>query len=562
VTPYEVKAKLDELLALPAETEWVEFKQASNNFHFPDLGKYFSALSNEACLKGQPWAWLVFGVQDKPKQVVGTQYRPNRADLDNLKKEIADKTSNRITFEEIYVLIRAEGRVIMFQIPPAAAGVPTAWEGHYYGRDGESLGPLNILEIEQIRQRGAQADWSRQVCEDATLDALDPLAIAKARDQYSRKHPEKAAEVASWDDMTFLNKAKVLINCRVTNAAIVLLGKEESEALLSPAVARITWVLRDPDGTDRDYAHFGPPFLLNTDAVFARIRNLTYRHLRDNSLFPTEISKYDPWVIREALHNCVAHQDYRLRGRVNLVEEQDSLLFTNLGEFIPRTVRHVIEQDAPPEHYRNPFLAAAMVNLNMIDTIGSGIKRMFTTQWRRFFPLPDYDLSEPQKVKVRVLGKVLDENYVRVLMSQTNLDLVEVMALDKVQKRQEVSDEEFRLLKTKGLIEGRRPNLYVAAQIAAVTGDKSSYIKNRAFDKAHYKGMVLAFLKKYGSASRREIDDLLMSKLSDALDEAQKRTRIKNLLYEMNATDGTIRAEGPRKSTRWVLANPANEGTS
>jgi ATP-dependent DNA helicase RecG len=66
---------LQELLALPDETEWVEFKEAKNSFDSNDLGRYFSALSNEACLKGKICGWLVFGVRHKPRTVVGSQYR-------------------------------------------------------------------------------------------------------------------------------------------------------------------------------------------------------------------------------------------------------------------------------------------------------------------------------------------------------------------------------------------------------------------------------------------------------------------------------------------------------
>src|SRR5438105_3560323 len=90
-----------------------------------------------------------------------------------------------------------------------------------------------------------------------------------------------------------------------------------------------------------------------------------------------------------------------LNGHINVVEQDDALLFTNLGGFIPRSVEQVIDMDAPPDQYRNPFLAQAMVELNMIDTIGSGIRRVFATQRWRYFPLPDYDLSDPQRVKVR-----------------------------------------------------------------------------------------------------------------------------------------------------------------
>src|SRR5208337_5303378 len=101
--------------------------------------------------------------------------------------------------------------------------------------------------------------------------------------------------------------------------------------------------------------------------VLQKIRNLTIRLLPSGTLFPHEVAQYDPWVMRETLHNCIAHHDYTLGGRINVVETPDKLFFTNLGFLIPGTVEEMIRSDAPPEIYRNPFLLQAMVNLNMID---------------------------------------------------------------------------------------------------------------------------------------------------------------------------------------------------
>jgi ATP-dependent DNA helicase RecG len=545
--------KLSELLALPAETEWLEFKKAARSFHFDKLGQYFSALSNEARLKRQEAGWLIFGVQDHPRKIVGSDFRRNRADLDNLKKEIADQTSNRLTFIEIHELHLPEGRVVMFEIPPARPGEPTAWKGHYYGRDGESIGPLNPHEHELIRLL-TQPDWSGEICPNASLTDLDPAAIARARELFKAKYPNLAAEVEKWKDETFLNKAKVLKSGKITTTAIILLGREEAEYHLESAIARISWILRDQGGMENDYQHFGPPFLLNSDRLFNRIRNLTYRYMRDHSLFPVEITQYDAWVIRELLHNCIAHQDYALRGRINVVEDKDSLLFVNGGSFLPESVENVIRLDAPPEYYRNQFLADAMVNLQMIDTIGSGIKRIFNLQRSRFFPMPDYDLSAPQRVKVRLLGKILDENYTRFLMTNTDLGLFDVIALDKVQKKYPLSNEEFSRLKKLKLVEGRRPNLFVAARIAEATHGKVDYIRYRAFDKAHYKKMVIAFIKKFGSASRSEIDNLLYEKLPDILSHDQKKNKIRNLLQEMSKNDRSIRRQGgPGRHGKWIL---------
>lgn len=281
----------------------------------------------------------------------------------------------------------------------------------------------------------------------------------------------------------------------------------------------------------------------------------------DQSLFPIEINQYDSYVIREALHNFIAHQDYELQGRINIIEKPDELIFTNLGDFIPSTVENVIKQDAPQEYYRNRWLTEAMVNLNMIDTIGSGIKKMFIVQRNRYFPLPDYDLNEPNKVKVRIFGKILDENYTKMLINNTDLDLDLVINLDKVQKRQLISREEAKTLRSKKLVEGRYPNLYVSAKIAAITGDKSTYIKNRAFDKEHYKKLIISFLEKYGSASREDIDNLILDKLSDALDEEQKKKKVTNILYEMRKKDNTIINTGSNRKSRWKLTSKKVENS-
>jgi ATP-dependent DNA helicase RecG len=334
-----LQRKLKEIIALPSEVEWVEFKEAKNNIHFEDLGKYFSAFSNEANLKDLDFGWLVLGITNKvPRKIIGTHYRPNRPALDSLKKEISDHMTNRLNFEEIHELHLTEGRVLMFQVPPALRGVPTPWKGHYYGREGESLVPLSLSKIEQIRGQVGGDDWSARVCKEATLYDLDIEALRFARKQYKEKHPVQAEELNQWDDLKFLNKAKICISGQITHTALVLLGKEESSHFLSPAIARMTWVLRDAYGMERDYEHFGPPLMLAVDRVFTKIRNLTYRYMPNASLFPIEVTQYDAWVIRETLHNAIAHQDYSQAGRINIIEEPESLLVTNLGHFIPGSV--------------------------------------------------------------------------------------------------------------------------------------------------------------------------------------------------------------------------------
>jgi ATP-dependent DNA helicase RecG len=546
----ELTALLDRLRAEPRETEWLEFK--ANRYEPQTLGEYLSALANAACLAGKPRGYLVFGVEDGSHFVVGTSFDP-----------LADKGKGgqllpiwlslglrpNVGFE-IWPFVYQGQQVVLFEVHPAFDR-PVQFYGTAYVRDGSSKTELSRYPEKERAIWNRRVDWSAQVCEQATLDDLNPDAIAKARREFVVKFPGQAADVAAWDDATFLNKAKVTIRGRVTNAALLLLGRPEASTLLAPAVARISWLLKGAGGEDLDYEHLGPPFLLAVDKLLARIRNLTVRALPGGTLFPTEITQYDPWVIREALHNCIAHQDYGLRGRIQVIETPDALLLTNVGGFLPGRVESVIAQDAPLEIYRNPFLAEAMVNLNMIDTQGGGIRKMFVKQRDRFFPMPDYDLSESERVKVTLRGRILDERYTQLLMAQSGLDLGLIVLLDKVQKGLHISPDEGKRLKSAKLVEGRYPRLIVAGPVAATTGQKAQHIRNRGFDSRYYRDMIEALVREHGPVSRADIDRLLLDKLPEVLTPAQKTSKVHNLISSLSGK--VIQNVGTRQAPRWIL---------
>ena len=552
-TNNELIAIVDELRALPHETEWVEFKLSNDTPE--EIGEYISALSNSAGLHGKDAGYLVFGIEDQTHSVKGTSFKPKQTRIGNeeLENWLSYHLNPRIDFR-IWECTYDGLPVVAIQIDPAHH-IPIKFRGEAYIRIGSYKKKLKDFPEKErkIWITSKKEDWSAGICSDATLEDLDAAAIAKAREKFKQKHPKFAAECAAWNDAVFLNKAKITIKGKITRTAIILLGKDESEHFISPSVAKISWILKNDKNIEQDYEHFGPPFLIHIDSVFNKIRNLKYRYLLDNTLFPTEITKYEPYVIREALNNCIAHQDYELNGRITVVEFPDEILFTNLGSFIPGTVANVIEQDSPQEYYRNPFLANAMVNLNLIDTQGGGIKRMFSLQIDRFFPLPDYDLDDTSKVKVHITGKVLDENYTRLLMKHANLDIKTVILLDKIQKRERISNKDAMGLKKQKLIEGRFPSVYVSDQIAATTESKADYIKNRPFDDVHFKKMVVDYIRKFGSASRSEIDQLLKDKLSNVLTDLQKKHKIRNLLHAMSAKDNLLFNESAGRKSVWKI---------
>ena len=442
----------------------------------------------------------------------------------------------------------------MFKIP-AAIGVPTTWHGITYDRNDESCIPLNDSKRNIILST-INIDWSRQVVNSLSFDDLDKNAILKAREQFKKKNENKeiAKEIDSMDDFTFLSKAKLLLNGKVTRAAWLLLGHEETNTYVENYIPCITWKLQE--GTNViDYEHFTIPFIITMEQASSKIRNLRYRYMPSQStLFPNEVDKYDTNILRELLNNAIAHQDYRKAGRINIIEMKDKIMILNEGSFIPETVDNlIINEGYVPPYYRNQFLAQAMVNLNMIDTAGMGIRRSFEKLRERLFPMPDYDLSENERVKVTVYGKILDEKYSQLLFEKTDLSLEQVMLLDRVQKNIQISKEQSDRLRKKQLIEGRYPNIYVSKGISEIIDDKVGYTKKSAFDDRYYKDFVLKHIENFGKITKKELDELLIDKLPSNLSLTQKKTKIKYLVnVSLQKKENKIKNIGTTRYPIWA----------
>ena len=327
------------------ETEVVEFKEAKNRFSTDELGRYFSALSNESNLRNLECGWLLLGVSDD-RTICGTNFCKEATvpsvGLRKLKHAIADNTNGRLSFEEVYELELEGKRVVAFQVPPATFATPTTWKGTPWAREHESLVQMPNYKLNAIMGQN-RPDWSGQYAFDATVADLDPDAVAFARERFEAQYGASQPAVGGLSQIEVLEKMGLIVHGRITNAALVLLGKAEASVLLGGSAPRITWTLYDSAGEVEAYEHFDPPFILQVDGVLGKIRNERYRYFdSETTLFPTLANKYDPEVIRELLHNAIAHQDYRQSCKINVLEYEDRLVFKNEGSFIPGSIEEAM----------------------------------------------------------------------------------------------------------------------------------------------------------------------------------------------------------------------------
>ena len=534
--------------------EWKEYKNLQNSFcghEADDVVSYVSAISN---MNGGS---LIIGVKDQTLDIIGIQSFGSY-NVDSAKARIAEKCRN-LPLEDFDIMeFKADdtGRIVwVLNIPKHQAKLPVYAHNKAWQRTGDALVEMRPDRLQSILSEiEVTEDWSAAIVEDATIDDLDSEAIERARKEFIKRNPLKKDEVKTWDDAKFLDKAKITLRGKITRAALILLGKEEAEFLLSPYVAKIRWSLRKVGETlNKDYDIFSIPFLLSVDKLYNKVRNVKYRIVRPNSLFPDEMLRYDMFNIREPLNNAIAHQDYTKCARIDVVEyEDDHLIFQNYGSFLPTSIEDVVEEDCPQSIYRNRFLVEAMRNLNMIETEGGGIRKLFLKQSERYFPLPDYDLSGG-KVKVTIEGNVKDENFAKILAANPNLELADIVLLDKVQKRMPIDNEPIKYLRSKHFIEGRKPNLFLAYEVVTASKNsdlKTQYVKNRSFDDDYFRKLILNYIDKFGIASRKEINLLLKDKLSDLLSKEQKMNKIDNLIRKLRVDGKIVKTE----DKQWKLA--------
>ena len=530
-----------------ARCEWKEFKNLKNSFcgdEKDDVISYVSAIAN---MEG---GFLVVGVHDKTLEIVGTDtynYDRQKAIL-RLTDRCANLSSEGLDIIE-YITSDTQKKVWVIRIPKHLPKRPVYAHDKAWQRIEDSLVELTLERLNAILDEPlfTGSDWSAEIVPNAAIDDLDEVAIAKARVMFKKVHSRiPAEEVNAWSVEEFLSNAGVMIDGGITRAAIILLGKPVSVFKLRPAVVRVTWSLRDEKQDVVDYEHFTAPFILTVDQILAKVRNLTMREMPGGTLFPDVMQQYDDYSMREILHNCIAHQDYTLQERINLVENPGFLYYANGGSFIPGTLQKALATHGPQRHYRNECLCNAMVNFNMIDIVGRGIRKIFNQQWERRFPMPDYEIDAAKKeVAVRLYGNAINEKYTKLLKDNKDLSLEDCILLDAVQKGHRLSESDAKNLLERGLVEGEYPDLTISLSIARQTKQLPEYTKVKGLERDKIKQMALQYIQNAGEEGTKK--NSLLDYLKDVLPQINSQEKnlrlLGNILSEMN-TDGSVVLRG------------------
>ncbi len=538
----------------PNENEACDWKEFKSLKHFFNGKEGDDVISYVAAISSMNGGHLVIGVKDHTLDIVGTDtYNYDcQASTLRLVRECSNLPTEGLKIEE-FVTSDTNKKVWVINIPKHMPRLPIYAHKKLWQRVEDSLVEMTSSRLNKILGESfAVDDWSAQIIPEASIEDLDPKAIAVARQKYKELfNGARDKEIDSWTDEVFLNKAKLTKKSAITRTTIILLGKSESDHFLNPSICKIRWFLRDNVDSNKDFRVFTIPMILAIEEIGSMIRNTTYTYRVSGSMFPESMSRYDTFTLREPLNNAIAHQDYSKGCHIDVIEyEDEKLCFKNAGHFIPESVEAVVTNDFPESHYRNPALVEAMRNVKMVETEGGGIRKLFVEQRRRFFPMPEYDIKD-NHVICSIEGKVLDENFANILVANSSLSLADIMLLDSVQKGNTISHESANYLRKKGFVEGRYPNLFLSSRVVSSTNHislKTSYIKNRSFDDDYYKKLIVEYIREFGKAERSDLNTLISDKLPEYLTSRQRYDKLTTLLSALKRKN-ILRHEG----RNWVL---------
>ena len=491
-----------------------------------------------------------------PHKVIGTKQCLNG--IGQLESDIYRDMGIRPDIYELYEDEEAKsGRVLVIEVPPHPIGKVFKFEDVALMRVGEELKPMDDKTFISIIQE-QEPDFSEHICEGITIDDLDKEAIKVMKERYAEK--QKNPTFTSLSDARALSDLRLIIGDKVTNAALLLVGKEEVIERFYPQ-AKVMLEYRNTESQIHfdNRKSFGQPFFLLIDELWEEInrRNGSVPVRKGPYIF--DIPFFNEDVIREIVNNAFSHRDYRFGSEI--VIKQYPLKFTiiNGGGF-----PHGVSVDnllTTPSMPRNRLIADVLSKTGIVERSGQGVDKIFLYTLSEGKPAPDYSKTDEFNVTATLSATVKDTGFALYvqdiqdgLPDDKKLTVFEVLALCEIRDgAKRPSDKEIALkLEKLGFIEkhGKTNAQYyiLPRKYYELSGDLAAYSLKTDWDINQVWAVLHPFMVKYGKAKRADINTLIGNHLSEK--------QLRNFIEELKQ-QGKLRAEGGRGYVVYYLGENA-----
>lgn len=541
----------------------VEFKKGEHGNVAYDGGSRLKPSERRRCILGYVTALcnekggsLVIGMEDKyPHKVVGT--RQNENSTGELEANIYRDTGIRPKIYELYEdEAEKKGRVIVIDVPPRPAGTVFKFEDVPLMRVGEELKPMSDEVYLSIIQEN-EPDFSQQICRDATLDDLDPDALSVLKEKYARKQNNPIFLTLS--NRQILSDLQLITDEGVTNAAVILLGKEDFIKRVYPqASVMLEYRHSESQITFDNRISYSQPFFIMIDRLWHDIdlRNGKFQIKEGPYIF--DVPYFNEEVIRESINNAITHRDYTRHSETVIKQYPQKLIVTNAGGF-PHgvTIDNLLTVPSTP---RNRLLADVLSKTGIVERSGQGIDKIFYRTLSEGKEAPDYSGSDAFNVELILSAIIQDkafalfiESVQQNLAEDNKLSVFEIVVLDKIRRNEKTTALDKAVIKQlmdRNLIEKRGKtngiHYILCRSYYEFTGNTAEYSKKSDWNTSQVTSIIIPFLTKYNKAKMGDFVKLLDGHLT----RRQVRVYIQHMVDQ-----NILTANGKGYGTYYEISN-------
>ncbi|MEK9157345.1 MAG: RNA-binding domain-containing protein [Patescibacteria group bacterium] len=392
---------------------WSRLTQNISGREGEDAISYISAISN---MSG---GFLIIGVDDD-RNIEGITDVSNYT-IENIKLRILGNCPNLISegfYTQEFITDDSSKRVWVISIPRHAPRRPVYAHAKAWQRVGDSLTSLRPERMEAILRESLQgSDYSSEICPKAEIEDLDPLAIEVLRKGWSTK--ARREDFLLFGDEKILQSLNLLSDEGLTNAAVILLGKETSIGKLLPGSEVILEWRQDENRVEYDYRKsWKNAFLLIHNEIWEAIDARNIRVPFQEGFIQKEIYAFHEKSIREAILNAVAHRDYSFSDRSVFISASPAKFSIENpgGLLVGVTIKNILSSKA----WRNRLLMETLEKISLVERSGQGIDDIFKFTLSDGKGMPDLSKVDESKFQLVIPALVRDVGFVRYVERVAN----------------------------------------------------------------------------------------------------------------------------------------------
>ncbi|RMF31902.1 MAG: hypothetical protein D6752_01200, partial [Candidatus Nitrosothermus koennekii] len=276
-----------------------------------------------------------------------------------------------------------------------------------------------------------------QICKEASINDID---LDKVKEFVKKAKEARKFNAYRLSPKSILNKLRLIRDGKVTNACILLFGKNPQDYFIQASIKCVRFNGIDITSDMLDFKDVeGDLFTQVDDAEKFIFNNIAKRAwIEEGKIERQERWDYPPEALREALINAIAHRDYRASGKIQIRIYDDRIEFWNAGKLPEGWSIDTLRREHNSEPF-NPLIFKIFYLAGFVEEMGSGTNKIIELCKDYGLPEPEFGISG-NSIFIKIRKDIFTDDYLK----QLGLNERQIKAVMYVKERGRITNKEYQ----------------------------------------------------------------------------------------------------------------------